>query len=94
MSKEKDWLDEYIDSLSEEERKALDEPKPMYYWDPVGEDLYKLDGGPYSWSPAAKDWVWDETGADIMIGELIAFPVEETELEEYKKLLEEKYGKK
>ena len=91
---DKDWLDEFYDTLPEEEQQTLGKSSPSYYWDNVDFSLYCLDCGPYEWSVANHDWVWSESAAGILIGEGFAAPVDESEVPKYIAMLEERYGKK
>ena len=90
----RDWLDEWIDSLTEEEREEIKNIPPEYYWDDNDESLYCLQGGPYEYSPAEHKWVWSDDAAGILIGEGFARDIEPSEVKGYIDYLEEKYGKK
>ena len=93
MSAVRDWLDEWMETLPEEEQQELDHPAPRYYWDNEDSSLYCLCGEPLEYSAADHDWVWSEAAAGILIGEGFASPIDESELQKRIDLLEEMYGK-
>lgn len=93
MSKEKDWLDEWFDSLPEEEQREIENKEATYYWDHVDESLYCLDGEPLAWNPVDKKWVWSDDAAGILVGKGFAKKIDKSEVQKYKDFLEKELAK-
>jgi hypothetical protein len=96
MAKRKrDWLDDFIDGMSEEEKADLSKKDDArYYWSPTDEELYCWsDGTPTCWSVRAQAWVFDPECVDVMLGESFGRIIDAEQAEKYRKYLNKKYGK-
>ena len=95
MAKERDWLDDFIDEMSDEEKAELEKDDRRFFWSPADEELYCWDNGkPTSWSVKDQKWVPDPECVDVLLGESFGKSIDEKQAEEYKEYLNKKYGKK